>query len=549
LVAAGAVGLLGVSNVLVVSCLPSISVSFLSLGNLVLTLGIGGGLTWLHRWEVQREAQFTETRRLLEVAVTHLDEAFAITDREGCLLYVNPLMENLSGYSAEEMLRKNLRVLKSGCQSEEYYRDLWETILAGRSWSGRFCNKRKDGSLWTEAATISPVEDKRGEITHFIKVARVIDQELAVEEGLRRHQKLEAMGTLSGGIAHEFNNVLGMILGYAELVRDELPSDSPAWKDLGKVLEATDRGARLVQQILTFSRQAEGDAQPLVVQAVVKETLKMMRASLPSRVEIFEEIHAPGIEVLLDPVQLRQLVVSLVTNASQALGEGKGSIHIRLQEVPDAQGKHRLQLEVEDDGCGIAEQHLSRVFDPFFTTRSQAEGGGLGLSVVHGIVDACSGTVEIETEVDRGTQVRVNFPIHQAEAVHEDQEEQDRFCGHVLLVDDEALLVEAVSRTLESLELKVSHTSDSRLALERVCEEAESFDVLFTDLTMPHVGGLELARVYKEKHPQGRVILHTGYGGDTVLQRGAGEGVVDRVLYKPLQRAALIECLQEVFPS
>lgn len=493
----------------------------------------------------QQRQRFLARRNMLEDAVEFLDESVAVTDLEGRYLYVNPGMERLSGYRTEELLGQNARILKSGRQPPEFYRELWETIRSGQSWSRRMVNRRKDGSLWTEAATISPVQVD-GATVHYVKVARCVDAEEALEQKLRQHQKLEAMGTLSGGIAHEFNNVLGMILGYVELARDEISREDPIRSDLDKVLEATDRGANLVRQILAFSRQVEGDPQPLEVQGVVKETLKMLRSSLPSRVELHVVLRADAAMAVVDPVQVRQLVVNLVTNAAQAIGEDSGTIRTGLRRMEDEEGRGWLEFVVQDDGCGIPEDLLPRVFDPFFTTRAQAEGGGLGLSVVHGIVEACRGTIEMRSRVGEGTEVVVRIPVHvEVEATAPPSRLSQQFSGRVLAVDDERLLLDAVRRTLEGLGFEVDAYEDSEAALERL-GEGVPYELLVTDLTMPRVSGLDLARRFKEVRPGGRAVLVTGFGGDAALQRGGGEGVIDEVLFKPLRRARLVECLREL---
>lgn len=479
-----------------------------------------------------------------------LGEAVVITDVDGVIVFVNLAAIQVSGYSRDELVGTSPRVLRSGMQPEQVYRDLWQTIRAGSTWSGQLVNRRKDGSLWTEAATIAPIRDG-DRTTHYIKVARDVSGELEIERQVRNQQRLETVGALAAGMAHEINNVLGVVLGFIELSVDVLDEDHPARTELERAVKAVDRGAGLLREVLWFSRAEDGERQPLSLTPLLKEALRMLQGGLGAGVELVQEIDAPDAKVLGDPLQLRELVAHLVMNAASALEEGGGTVVVRVQEPEDSVTGEYLEIEVRDDGVGMPEEVLARAFDPFFSTRSHLGARGLGLSACLGIVRGHSGTILLESEPQRGTVARVRLPQYRPQArlsVSEPRRDPD-LGGRVLLVDDEVLLLAVLTRTLEAQGIRVEAFSDPQEAVRRIeGAEDQDFDLMLADLTMPHLDGIGLAQRFKARFPGKPVVIQTGFGDDPRFSAPEAS-CVDRVLYKPLRRGELMSALREVLPT
>ena len=345
-----------------------------------------------------------------------------------------------------------------------------------------------------------------------------------IEARLQQGQKLEALGTLAGGIAHDFNNILGIIIGYGDLASWQIDRESPVHKHLQQILKAANRARELVQQILAFARQTEQEKQPVRASLIFKEVMKMMRASLPTTIEIETEVSSSGI-VMADPSQLHQLLMNLCTNAAQAMRTDGGTLSVSLTDVdltPRAvppysklqPGPH-LELTVKDTGEGIAPTILERIFDPFFTTKEPGTGTGLGLAVVHGIVQSLGGAIEVESVPGKETTFHVLLPAREGITLTDPVEEAPLPTGQerILLVDDEQQLGNAAKMMLEHLGYQVDYQPDSRQALQnfRLRAPQQPFDLVVTDMTMPRLTGVELATELHRLQPNLPVILCTGF--------------------------------------
>lgn len=372
----------------------------------------------------ERQKAEKEQKRLM-TAIDQSAESVVITDERANVQYANPAFEKNSGYEVKELIGKNLRILKSGKQDAQFYREMWETITAGHVWRGRLINKKKDGELFNEEMSITPIRDHNGKIINFVGVKRDITNELKMEKQLRESQKMEAIGRLAGGIAHDFNNLLFAMLGYICLAKSEISPESVAKKDLEEALQAGNRARDLIQQILTFSRQNEIEFQVIELGAIVDEALKLLRAATPSTVIIHLGIDKGRLHILGDSVQLHQIVLNLCTNAIYAMEGTNGQLDVSLKEIIlnteqalqiGIDPGHYAQLMITDTGEGIASENLERIFDPFFSTKPVGEGTGLGLSVVHGIVQKHQGIITVNSEVGHGTAFHVYLPIIKEES-------------------------------------------------------------------------------------------------------------------------------------
>jgi len=482
--------------------------------------------------QIQENRRVTEEIRKLSHAVEQSYSALLITDIQGKIEYINQRFTEISGYTSEETVGLNSSFLSAKDPNAEIdYRHLWNTIKSGGTWKGLFHNKRKDGSLYWDQTTISSIRNDKGEITHFVGVKEDVSEALKVKDDLaqmeiqlRRSQKMQTIGTLAGGIAHDFNNILTPIFGFAHMALQALPVENPAHSDLEHIIKAAERARDLVRQILVFSRQGEAARSPLQLSAVVKEAVQMMRAMLPTTIEIKSRIASNSHMILGDPTQIHQVLINLCTNASHAVDTNGGLIEVRVQnENVDVEfcKVHSLALKpgpyvvlcVKDNGQGMPAEVIDRIFEPFFTTKPVGKGTGLGLSVVHGIVNSHQGEITVTSNVGEGATFCVYFPAVLGKEI-EPPKELTMEMGHgehVLLVDDEPENVRMETRALEHLGYRVTPFENSRLALDRFLQSPQDFDLLITDQTMPLLSGLELSRKILQVRKGFPIILLSGY--------------------------------------
>jgi PAS domain S-box-containing protein len=496
------------------------------------------------------------TRRAM--AMDQATDTIVITDTFGTITYVNPAFEKSTGYTRKEAIGENPRVLKSGKQDEAFYRHLWQTISGGKTWSGRFINLKKDGSQYTEEATISPVFSPSGEIVNYVAVKRDITDKISLENQLRQAQKMEAIGTLAGGIAHDFNNILGVIMGRAELSQFDISESNPAYQNIIEVLEAGNRAKDLVKQILAFSRHSEHERKLIQPGSIIKEALKMLRASLPSTIEIQQNITAESGVIMADPTQIHQIMMNLCTNAYHAMEKTGGVLSVSLAEMEyEASGMGKdtelppgkyLQLTVSDTGQGMESHVMERIFDPYFTTKKPGEGTGLGLAVVHGIVKGHGGSISVESEVGEGTTFQILLPrIEHTKKMAESEEPGLIPEGNerILLVDDDESLAETGKEMLEHLGYKVVIRTSSIEALKLFSSQPDKFDLVITDHTMPKMTGVDLAKELMQIRPDIPVILCTGYSKLITKEKIRKIGIKEFVM-KPIVMRDIAETIRKV---
>lgn len=517
--------------------------------------------------DITERKQAEERLLQLSRAVEQSPVSIVITDTTGTIKYVNPKFSEVTGYAADEVRGKNPRLLKSGELSSEVYRDLWQTITQGKKWRGEFHNKRKNGDLFWEDASISPIVDGAGRITHFLAVKEDITaRKLAeaerdrLEAQLRQAQKLEAIGTLAGGIAHDFNNILGAILGNAQLAVVDLGGGHPARESLDEIIKASRRAKDLVTQILAFSRNQPSHRAVTPLQPVIQEGLRLLRATLPVEVEIATSLAANTPPVLADTSQIHQVVVNLGTNAWHALEGRPGCIKVCLRgvtvspgvvgELIDLAPGRYACLAVTDNGCGMDSQALERMFDPFYTTKAPGQGTGLGLAVVDGIVRKHEGRIRVTSTPGRGTTVRVYLPAAEdAQKVEVPAKPAAVPPGQgqrILFVDDEEPLVVVVIRLLARLGFEVAGFSRPAEALAAFRATPHLFDLAMTDFSMPGINGLQLAAELLALRPELPVVLCSGYITEALETEGRRIGV-RRWLLKPTPIEELSKTLNQLW--
>lgn len=398
----------------------------------------------------------------------------------------------------------------------------------------------------------APVKDASGKVTSVVAISRDITKKMQLEKQVRHSQKMEAIGSLAGGIAHEFNNVLTPIIGQAEIIRYRLrqsgQQDQELEKSIGEILAAAKRAMGLIGQILTFARSQEQNRVALYVHPIVKEVMSLIKVALPSTIAIHQEIDTDCGQVLMDPVQLHQVLMNLCTNSFHAMEGRVGTLTVRLAKGEvDQDGRAWLVISVADTGSGIEPDVLPRIFEPYFTTKDKSRGTGMGLAMVHGIVGGYGGRVEVQSEVGVGTTFYVYLPVSESQSSPVESvlavPLPARGKEHVLVVDDEEQVLNIISSMLTGLGYKVTSKSSSQEALLLFMEASYDFDLLITDYIMPQLTGVDLCAQVKKIRPDMPVIFCTAYSeqiGEEVLTRTG----VDEYFLKPVTLQGLAQVVR-----
>jgi len=477
--------------------------------------------------DITERKRWEEELTRLRMAVDQAAEAIVVTDPGGAIEYVNPSFEGITGYSREEALGRNLRILKSGKHDAAFYRTLWDTLLRGEVWKGRFVNRRKDGSLYDEEATISPVRDASGKVVNFVAVKKDVTREVVLEKQIRTAQRMESVGVMAGGIAHDFNNALTGIFGFGEMLRLRVSDRPEAVKDLDMIGQCAQQAASLTRQLLTFARRQVIDPVNLDVNAVVREMEKLVRKVVGEHIEV-ETFLAPGLPASwLDRGQVEQVLMNLCLNARDAMPSG-GRLLVETAEVavdeayaeahPYVAPGRYVQLTVTDTGTGMDEETAGKVFEPFFTTKETGKGTGLGLSSVYGIVKQSGGFIHVYSEPGKGSSFKVYFPSVDAPPDTAGKPGKEAVPGGtetILLADDEELLRKLAARVLEGLGYTVLVARGGEEAVS-VLRENPGVSLALLDLVMPGMGGKEAYEEMRKGNPDLKVLFMSGYSANAV---------------------------------
>lgn len=468
-----------------------------------------------------------------------------ITTPDGRILACNPAFAEIFGFSSVQDALQNCvdQVYPDPLERQQFLQRL-ESQRKLINYEREY--RRIDGKVIQTTENVIGTFDASGELVEVKGFIVDNTERRKLEAQLRQSQKMEAIGTLAGGIAHDFNNILTAIIGNAEMAVYKSPEDVPIRHNLEQVLKAGNRARDLVKQILAFSRQTEQERRPLQVSLVVKEALKLLRASLPTTIEIRQSIDDRPAIVFADPTQIHQVLMNLCTNAAYAMRGTDGVLDVRLQRLDSSassltrdlgfQSGPCLHLSVSDTGCGMNDSTLERIFDPFFTTKGPGEGTGMGLAMVHGIVKSHGGAISVESEVDKGSSFHVFFPVLQ-HIVGENTQEwafipHGENVGRILLVDDEEPLLSAGQQMLEYLGYEVVSKQSSLEALDAFKLAPDHFSLVITDQTMPKMTGAELARNLLQIKPEVPIILCTGFS-EMIDQETAKAMGVSEFVMKP----------------
>jgi PAS domain S-box-containing protein len=497
-------------------------------------------------------------RKRLMAAIEQVGEAVVITDTQGVIQYVNPAFEQMTGYSREEVVGRNPSILKSGKQDELFYRNLWGTISGGGTWVGRLVNKRKDGTLYTEETTISPVHDPLNQIVNYIAVKRDITSHLWLAAQFQQAQKMEAVGVLAGGVAHDYNNMLGVILGYSELALNKINPSEPLYNDLQEILKAAERSKDITRQLLAFARKQTIIPVVLDLNRNVENMLKMLRRLIGEDIDL---AWRPGVDlcpIKMDPIQVDQILANLCVNARDAIaGVGKVTIETGsavfdekycANHIGFVAGKYVL-LVVSDDGCGMDKETINQIFEPFFTSKRMGQGTGLGLSTVYGIVKQNNGFINVYSEPGKGTTFTIYLPRNADQTVDAPQERMEEIPlgggETVLVVEDETALLKMSKRMLERLGYRVLAAGTPGEAIGLTQEYASEIRLVITDVVMPEMNGRDLAERLQALCPSMKILFMSGYTANVIIHRGVLDDDIN-FIQKPYSMEDLAVNVREV---
>jgi len=510
----------------------------------------------------QAEAQL----RKLSHAVEQAGDAIIITDREGRIEYVNAAFTRINGYTAEKAIGNTPRVLKSGKQNTSFYKNMWETIFSGKIWQSKIINRKKDGTLYPVMLTISPIRNTTGEITHFVATHADLTEHDEMQAKFEQAQKMEAVGTLVGGIAHNFNNMLAGIAGHLYLLRSKMKGMPELMDRVRRTEGLALQAADMISELLIFARKGIVEKKKVDLAVFIKEAYKLTAIVLPENINVTQDFTSETLPIHGDANQIQQVLLNLLNNARDAVADVKipeikaclerfeaDSSFIKKHQNIDGdtfrKGQAFARLSISDNGCGIPKEQLPDIFEPFFTTKEVGMGTGLGLAMSYGTVHDHGGVLEVESEVGKGTTFSVYLPLTQPQvATIKAPDKKAATYGNgetILLADDEQHVREIVAEVLVTIGYKILQAKDGREALDIFKTNQEEISLTILDVIMPHYGGIQLAEQIREMSPDIPVIFMTGYDNEQVL--GSSEQPRNsKILTKPVQFEALSHSIRQM---
>jgi PAS domain S-box-containing protein len=504
----------------------------------------------------QKKAELAMTT--LVTAIEQTSETVVITDLEGAIQYCNPAFEKVTGYSKEEVVGQNPRLLKSGKHSAGFYQEMWATITQGKVWSGHLTNKKKDGSLYEEDATISPIRDASGKLSGFVAVKRDVTDRLQLEEQLRQAQKMESVGRLAGGVAHDFNNLLTVINGYSGFLLKKLKAGDPLREYADEIKAAGERAASLTKQLLAFSRKQLIEPKVLDLNTTIRQSAPMLQRLIGEDITLQTHLDDSLGKVLADPDQMHQVIMNLALNARDAMPDG-GKVDIETRNVelsvesssairPDTLPGRYVRVTMTDNGQGMDETTRQQIFEPFFTTKELGRGTGLGLATVYGIIRQGGGWVDVASEVGVGTSFQVYLPQVDVSGTTElagAGGPTEAAVETLLVVEDQESVRSFAVAALKGEGYRVIEASDGNEAIAVAGRHPEGLHLLLTDVVMPGMNGKELSERLRALHPNMKVLFISGYTADVIAHRGVLDPGV-AFLHKPFNPEELAAKVREV---
>lgn len=497
----------------------------------------------------QAEVALQESEGKYRTVLEANPDAVVVYDIEGNVIYFNPAFTRIFGWTLEERIGNKMDIFVP----EEAWREtkmMIKKVLAGERFSGIETHRyNQKGEIIPVSISGAIYKDQNGKPSGSVINLRDITEQKKLESQLQQSQKMEAIGTLAGGIAHDINNILGIILGNTELAMDDTPDWNPVRLNLEEARIASLRAKDVVRQLLSFARKTEMEKKPTNIIPIVKESFKLLRSSIPTSIEIRQNISKDVDTILADPTQINQILINLCTNADHAMPDG-GIIeiilnNIELDEANTAQhsdlypGRY-VNLTVTDTGHGISQEVIDRIFDPYFTTKEVGKGTGMGLSVVHGIVKKHNGAITVKSDPGKGTTFSIFFPAVEEDAVIESEPTEKLPTGNekILFIDDEPSIVNMTRQMLERLGYEVDTKMSSIEALELFRSKPDQFDLIITDMTMPSMTGDKLVKEILNIRPDMPTIICTGFS-DKIDAKKAKEIGATEYVEKPVDKRNL----------
>ena len=516
-----------------------------------------------HDITAEREAE--QALALATTAVTAAANGIVVTDTGGAIQWVNPAFCAMTGYAHGEVVGSTPRVLKSGLQSNDFYRDLWDTVLQGRVWRGRLTNRRRDGTYYVEEMTITPVAANGDRISHFVAIKNDVTREEELQKRLRGAERMEAVGQLASGVAHDFNNMVTVVLGYCALLLDQIPDADPRRADVTAIMNANERAASLTRQLLAFSRKQPLAPKAVDLNALLSDARTLLKRVLRADIGLDVQLSPVPVVAHVDSAQLEHAIVNLVVNARDAI-DGVGDVRVRtgIMDVDDAAaalqpgarpGTYAF-VEVADTGSGMTKDVLEHIFEPFFTTKALGKGTGLGLATVYGFVKQSGGFIWVTSAPGLGSTFTIQLPLEPRAAARAanapaPQAQLPRRSAHnrvVLVVDDDIVLAPLVSRILEGCGFEVLLALTPSEAIHIYEESRGAPDIVVTDVIMPQMSGPDLAAHLHRLGYRGPVLFMSGYTdpGDRRLADPIEQG---HFIAKPFAPRALADKVLDILES
>ncbi len=507
--------------------------------------------------EIDQRQRTERIQRLLSTAVEQAAEGIMITDGSGNIEYVNPAFEEITGYTEDEAIGQNARILQSGYHDQTFYRELWGTIERGEAWRGRLVNRRKDGTLYREEAVISPVKDPTGRIVNYVAVKRDRTVEIELQQQLFWAQKMEGIGTLAGGIAHDFNNLLQVVLGRSEIMLKHKKEGEADYAGIQQIYQAGKRGAELVKSLLTFSRKVEPNLCPLNLNQEILEFQALISRAIPKTIKIDLRLNGDLESAQADSSQIGQILMNLAVNARDAMPDG-GTLTIATDNVEldqeycrrnlGAKAGRYVLLTVSDSGHGMDKETLAHIFEPFFTTKEAGKGTGLGLATVYGIVKQHQGYIVCYSEPELGTSFKIYLPAVRSAKPFKSPETETNIVGGsetILVADDDESVLRLTRELLECYGYDVITATNGKEALKVYQSHGDSISLTILDSIMPEMDGNQSSAAILQLNPKAKILIASGYLGN-----GASDGTpacaVKGFVEKPYVTSEFLKMVRDI---
>jgi len=545
--------------------LSPLSMAFLD-GLVLILFSIYPLYLWVYTPIVEHFKKNQQKIEMLAEALQGAGESVVITNPHGEIIYVNQAFTDITGYTFEEVEGKNPNMLQSGKQDRDFYERMWSAISSRGQWKGELWNRRKDGELYPEALDIRAIHDEQGKLKFLVGVFSDLSEQKRVENALIQSQKLEAVGTLVGGVAHNFNNLLAAISGKAYLGHKkakQLDENASFTRYLEEIQNLTFEAANLVKQLLTFSRESQHDKQDLALSILVKDAIKTARIGIPESINIKVDLSDEPMLVHADPVHLKQAIINLMNNARDALEHTQQkqiSVSLSrmtvdsdstLDDICHIHCKNIAKLEIEDTGSGINSAYLDKVFEPFFTTKESDRGTGLGLSTAHGIIMSHNGSINVKSTFSKGSTFNICLPLLDQPDLPIDksvvtQDIEVQHTGTVLLADDSYAVRNTMASLLESFGHRVIQAENGIEALEKFKVHHDAISVVVTDIVMPEKDGIDSVLEMRKEYPELPVIFMTGYDDPKDSAQDILQNETTILLNKPFRSSELGKAVEKI---